>query len=99
LLRLSPLVPFNLLNYALGLSPVRLRDYVLASWLGMMPGTLLYVYLGTLAGELGTGPRERTVFEWIFLGLGLLATLAVTLLSARIARRALAQAQGGAHGL
>src|SRR5207245_7459752 len=60
LLRLSPLVPFNFLNFALGLSRVRLRDYVLASAIGMLPGTFLYVYLGSLitsAAELARGHR------------------------------------------
>jgi uncharacterized membrane protein YdjX (TVP38/TMEM64 family) len=91
LLRLSPIIPFNLLNFALGLSPIRLRDYVLASWLGMMPGTLLYVYLGSLASTLGTGPRQRSPLEWSFLGLGLLATIAVSWLGARLAKQALAR--------
>ena len=47
LLRLSPIFPFTLLNYALGLTRVRLRDYILGSFLGMLPGTFLYVYLGS----------------------------------------------------
>ncbi len=51
LLRLSPLFPFVFLNYALGLTRVRFRDYVVASWIGMMPGTVLYVYLGSVLGE------------------------------------------------
>ena len=55
LLRLSPVVPFNVLNYAFGVTRVSLRDYVLASWIGMMPGTLMYVYLGSIAGR----PRRR----------------------------------------
>ena len=54
LTRLSPIFPFNLLNYALGLTGVSLRTYVLASWVGMMPGTLLYVYLGSIAKDLGS---------------------------------------------
>ncbi|MHA1158787.1 MAG: TVP38/TMEM64 family protein, partial [Alphaproteobacteria bacterium] len=49
LTRLSPLFPFTLLNYAFGLTQVKLRDFVLASWIGMMPGTVMYVYLGSLA--------------------------------------------------
>ncbi|MBI3303575.1 MAG: TVP38/TMEM64 family protein, partial [Deltaproteobacteria bacterium] len=49
LLRLSPVFPFNLLNYALGLTNVRFIDYLAAS-AGMLPGTLLYVYYGKLAG-------------------------------------------------
>ena len=63
LTRFSPLFPFNLLNYAFGLTNVGVRDYVLASWAGTLPGTILYVYLGSLAGDLtrvATGERERT---------------------------------------
>jgi uncharacterized membrane protein YdjX (TVP38/TMEM64 family) len=92
LLRLSPLFPFNLLNYGLGLTPVRLREYVLASWIGMMPGTLLYVWLGALAGDvtqLASGSRPRSPWEWAFYGLGLLATLGVTVYITRLARTAL----------
>lgn len=47
LLRLSPIFPFNFLNYALGLTPIRFREYLFASWIGMLPATVLYVYLGT----------------------------------------------------
>jgi uncharacterized membrane protein YdjX (TVP38/TMEM64 family) len=49
LLRLSPLIPFNLSNYFYGLTAVKFRPYVLASWIGMLPGTLLYVYLGVVS--------------------------------------------------
>ena len=93
LLRLSPLFPFNLLNYALGLTRVRLRDFVLASIPGMFPGTLLYVYLGSLVtsvSQLTSGQRPDSG-PWgrvLFWG-GLVATVAVTLLMTRIARRAL----------
>jgi uncharacterized membrane protein YdjX (TVP38/TMEM64 family) len=92
LLRLSPVFPFSLLNYALGLTAVRFRDYMIAS-AGMLPGTLLYVYYGKVAGDLAklaTGvPQERGVAEWSMLILGLLATLAVTVVVTRIARSAL----------
>lgn len=92
LLRLSPVVPFGLLNYGLGVTRVRLGDFVLASWLGMMPGTLLYVWLGALAGDaakMAHGQRQRTSVEWAFYGVGLLATLAVTAYVTRVAKRAL----------
>jgi len=70
-----------LLNYAFGLTRVSLRDYFFASWLGMLPGTVMYVYVGSLAGDLATlgqGPRTRTPAEWGLYGVGLLATVAVT---------------------
>jgi uncharacterized membrane protein YdjX (TVP38/TMEM64 family) len=92
LTRLSPIFPFNLLNYAFGVTRVRLRDYVVASWIGMMPGTLMYVYLGSLAGSLvtlGAGQRVRTPAEWALYVVGLLATAAVTVVVTRIARAAL----------
>lgn len=94
LTRLSPMLPFNLLNYAFGLTQVSLRDYVLASWIGMLPGTILYVYIGSLAGslaELAASGRTRTPIEWALYGVGLLATLAVTVYVTRIARRALSR--------
>lgn len=92
LTRLSPAFPFNLLNYAYGVTRVSLRHYVLASWIGMMPGTLMYVYLGSLAGDLataGTGHSVRTPAEWALYGVGLLATVGVTVYVTRIARAAL----------
>ncbi len=90
LTRLSPVFPFTLLNYAYGLTRVSLGGYMLASWVGMMPGTVLYVYLGSLAraGAVGSG---RTAAEWVLWGGGLLATLTVTVLITRMARRALAK--------
>ncbi len=95
LLRLSPVFPFNLLNYALGLTRVGLADYLIAS-LGMLPGTVLYVYTGKVIGDVaavaGGVEIERGLGDWIVLGVGLLATLVVTLYVTRIARRALDEA-------
>jgi uncharacterized membrane protein YdjX (TVP38/TMEM64 family) len=93
LLRLSPIVPFNLSNYFYGLTAVKFWPYVLASWLGMMPGTLAYVYFGTLgkaAAESATGTGEgRSPLEWTLLAVGLAATLAVTIWVSKIARKAI----------
>lgn len=92
LLRLTPVVPYSLLNYSLGLTGVRFRDFVLAS-VGMLPGTLLYVYYGKVAGDLaalaGGQPVPRDAAYWATIGVGLAATIAVTVLVTRIARRAL----------
>jgi uncharacterized membrane protein YdjX (TVP38/TMEM64 family) len=93
LTRLSPVFPFNLLNYAFGLTSVRLKHYFFASWAGMIPGTIMYVYLGSLAGSLaalGGGERQRSTGEWVLYGIGLLATIAVTVFVTRLARKALA---------
>ena len=91
LVRLSPVFPFGLLNYAFGVTRVKFTHYLLASWIGMMPGTVLYVYLGTLARAATARDQPRTVWEWAALLLGLLATLAVVLYVGRIAKRAMAQ--------
>ncbi|MBX7165453.1 MAG: TVP38/TMEM64 family protein [Pirellulales bacterium] len=94
LTRLSPVFPFNVLNYALGLTRVRLRDYVLASWIGMLPGTLMYVYLGSAArsfAELLQGHRPRSTAEYLLFVLGLIVTVLLTVVVTRIARKALAQ--------
>ncbi len=87
LTRLSPVIPFAPLNYALGLTRVPWHVYVIGSWLGMLPGTVLYVYLGSLA-HAGGGPGRRPI-QWLGYGVGLMATLAVTWVLARLARRAL----------
>lgn len=94
LLRLSPVFPFNLLNYALGLTKVRLLDYVVAC-VGMLPGTFLYVYLGSAIGSIAAiaaGERgEADTAKLTLLIVGLAATAVVTVLVTRIARRALAR--------
>jgi uncharacterized membrane protein YdjX (TVP38/TMEM64 family) len=92
LTRLSPIFPFNLLNYAYGLTRVSLRDYFFASWIGMMPGGVMYVYIGSLAGKIariGGEERSRTPAEWGLYIVGLIATAAVTVYITRIARAAL----------
>lgn len=89
LTRLSPAFPFFLLNYAYGVTAVRPREYVLGSWLGMMPATIAYVYAGSLAASVTqalSGQAELGVTSWVLLGLGLVATIAVTVLVTRIAR-------------
>lgn len=89
--RLSPVIPFNLLNYALGITGVSLKDYVLGS-VGMIPGTVLYVYLGSIAGSLanlGTAQPTDSKLQWIVRIVGLIATIAVTVYISRIARQAI----------
>lgn len=106
LTRLSPVFPFTLLNYAFGLTKVRFRDYLLASWVGMLPGTVLYVYLGSTARELtdlAAGNVERPLAQKVFFWLGLAVTVVVTVLVTRVARAALrravpaAEPQGATH--
>jgi uncharacterized membrane protein YdjX (TVP38/TMEM64 family) len=95
LLRLSPAIPFNVLNYALGLTRIRFVDSLWAAF-GMLPGTLLYVYLGSVAGDVASAAAGggATLQENLVKGIGLLATIAVTVYVTRIARRALREAAG-----
>jgi uncharacterized membrane protein YdjX (TVP38/TMEM64 family) len=97
LLRLSPVFPYNVMNYLLGLTSVRFWPYTFASWLGMLPATLLYVYLGH-AGRAGleaarSGADADQMLRFIYLGAGILATLTVTIYVTRLARRELKRAQ------
>lgn len=92
LTRLSPAFPFNVLNYLFSVTKVRTRDYFLASWIGMIPGTLMYVYFGTAIknlADLAAGRFEGGNSQKMFLGIGLLATVAVTVYITRLARAAM----------
>jgi uncharacterized membrane protein YdjX (TVP38/TMEM64 family) len=90
LLRLSPLIPFNFSNYFYGITSVSLGAYIAISAIGMLPGTLLYAYLGAI-GKAGvtSGASTRGNWQYLFLGTGLIATIAVTILVSRIAKNAL----------
>lgn len=93
LLRLSPVVPFNLQNYFYGLTRIGFWPCTLASWIAMLPGTFLYVYLGHV-GRLGLqvaagSGQSRSPAQWAMLAVGLLATIAVTIYVTRLARSAM----------
>ena len=95
LTRLCPLFPFNLLNYAFGVMQVSLKDYILGS-LGMIPGTVMYVYLGALAGDIaliGTAEQptnwETELIKWSMHGIGLLSTVGISIYLAKVAKKIL----------
>ncbi len=100
LTRLSPIFPFTLLNYAFGVTQVSLKDYILGS-VGMVPGTILYVYLGSLAGDLTSISAQQSLnaeaqtAQWVIRIIGLVSTIAVTIYITRIAKKALAQSVSG----
>ncbi|KAI8471588.1 MAG: snare associated Golgi protein-domain-containing protein [Monoraphidium minutum] len=102
LLRLSPLFPFNLLNYFLGVTQISLLPYVAASWLGMLPGTFAYVFLGSAgkeAGEAAAGGGAGGA-KWALYVVGAVATVLVTRVVSQAAARALQEsgAEGGGGG-
>ena len=94
LTRLSPVFPFVLLNYFLGLTAVRTRAYVVANLIGMLPATFLFVYIGAaardaIAGQMGAVDFYQQILKYV----GLLATIAVVVIVTRIARKALREAE------
>jgi uncharacterized membrane protein YdjX (TVP38/TMEM64 family) len=94
LLRLSPVIPFNLSNYFYGLTSVKFWPYVLASWIAMMPGTFLYVYIGTAGKAVVSAAAGGEAINhgwqyWAFMSVGLAATIIVTIWMTKIARDAL----------
>lgn len=97
LTRLSPIFPFNLLNYAFGITGVSLKDFFIGS-LGMIPGTIMYVYIGSLAGNLariGTEAQPTNpTLQWGIRIVGFIATVAVTVFVTRVAQKALDEAVG-----
>lgn len=92
LTRLSPVFPFNILNYGLGVTGVSLKDYFLGS-VGMIPGTIMYVYIGSLAGSIatigGADQPSNPAITWAIRIIGFIATVAVTVYVTRVARKAL----------
>jgi uncharacterized membrane protein YdjX (TVP38/TMEM64 family) len=97
LLRLQPVLPFNILNYALGLTSIRLRDYMLASWIGMFPATVLYVYLGSVMDDISDllrgRPNSGVAGRFLLWG-GLAAIVVLVWWLGRIAKKALRDEMG-----
>jgi uncharacterized membrane protein YdjX (TVP38/TMEM64 family) len=95
LTRLSPVFPFNLLNYFFGVTQVSLKDYILGS-LGMIPATVMYVYIGSLASDFAdmsdrSATAETRTIQWTIRIIGLIATIAVTIYMTRLAKKAMNQ--------
>ena len=86
LLRLSPLVPFSLQNYFFGITRIPFRHYVLATFVGIAPGTAVLVWLGIVGRAAATDGTEVGLLRWTLFGLGLLATVGVTVLIGRRTR-------------
>lgn len=91
LVRLSPLIPFNLQNYFFGTTKIGLLPYAAATGVGIIPGAAVYVYLGTIGAASG---GEGGALKWTLLGAGLVATIVVTWFVSKRAQAKLAE-----HGL
>ena len=90
LLRLSPALPFSLQNWFLGLMPVGFWPAQIATLFGIMPGTLLYIWVASLGGEAAAGgAADASLLRYAVLGIGLLATLVVTIVVTRKAQQKL----------
>lgn len=95
LLRLVPLLPFNMLNYLLSVTPVSIGEYILASWIGMMPITFAFVYVGTTIKDLSDvthGWNEISTARWILLTIGSVASVVLMVLVTKVARKSLNKA-------
>ncbi|KAL6548421.1 hypothetical protein OROGR_008842 [Orobanche gracilis] len=95
LLRLVPLLPFNMLNYLLSVTPVPLSQYMLASWLGMMPITFALVYVGTTLKDLSDvthGWHDFSKTRWAFIIMGLVVSVMLLFCVTRVAKAALEKA-------
>ncbi|XP_010255885.1 PREDICTED: uncharacterized protein LOC104596428 [Nelumbo nucifera] len=95
LLRLVPLLPFNMLNYLLSVTPVSIWEYMLASWLGMMPITLALVYVGTTLKDLSDvthGWDEVSTTHWVVIALGLVISVVLMVAVTKVAKASLDKA-------
>ena len=98
LLHLSPIIPFNLLNYALGTSKISVKNFVFATAIGILPGVILYTFLGSTISDVtmvmaGMSDGADKKLQWLVSAIGILATLGLTVYSAQIARRQLEKSQ------
>lgn len=101
LTRLSPIFPFNLQNFVYGVTGVTFRDYFWATWIGMIPGTLMFVYFGSAmmsVAEVLSGKTAATETQQALKIAGLAATVAATVVVTRVATRALKDAVGNGNG-
>jgi uncharacterized membrane protein YdjX (TVP38/TMEM64 family) len=94
LTRLSPIFPFNLLNYLFGISQISLKDYMIGS-LGIIPGTFMYVYFGSLATDLASidmslpTTKETEILRWLMRLIGFIATISLTIYLTHFAKQTL----------
>ncbi len=88
LARLTPITPFAFENYAFGVTAVRFWPFLLGSALGIVPGTIMNVWIGVIGRTAATG--EASLANWLLLGIGFAATVILTVWMTRKAKRKLA---------
>ena len=93
LTRLAPAFPFTVLNYLYSLTNVKWITYALSSIIAMLPGTVMYVYLGTI-GRFAAEGAAKTTGEKVLFGVGLAATVFVTILVTKKAKEILKKKTG-----
>ncbi|XP_031500641.1 uncharacterized protein LOC116264509 [Nymphaea colorata] len=95
LLRLAPLLPFNMLNYLLSMTPVSTGEYMMASWLGMMPITLALVYVGTTLKDLSDTTHnwnQISTMRWVILASGIVLSVVLMVCVTKVAKCSLEKA-------
>ncbi|MGI8548042.1 MAG: TVP38/TMEM64 family protein [Gemmatimonadaceae bacterium] len=99
LVRLSPILPYTVLNYALGTTRISTRDYVIGT-IAILPGTLVYTYYGTVVANLTglTSGMHRGIALYLLVAAGVVATVAVIVIITRIAKRELGAMRGEMRG-
>jgi hypothetical protein len=88
--RMSPIIPHSLVSYAAGLIRISFWRFTFASFIGFLPQSAAYTYVGAVVGKAlrtSAGVTPHDPVTWIFYGLGLVATLIVTAITTRIARQ------------
>jgi uncharacterized membrane protein YdjX (TVP38/TMEM64 family) len=88
LVRLAAVFPFTIVNYAFGLTGIRFVPYVAATAIGILPGTIAFVYIGAAAASVATRNRTKLTFTIV----GLVIAIAVSFFVARVAHNAIKRA-------
>lgn len=90
--RISPVVPHSIVSYASGLTNLSFVRYTFATFVGFLPISAAYSYAGAILGKVArtsAGVSEHDPVQWMFYGIGVIATVVVTVWSTRAATRAL----------
>jgi len=89
--RISPILPHSVVSYACGLTKISFTRFSIASWIGFVPISAAYAYAGALVGKVARAKAglHHGTESWVFYGIGLVVTVVVTVMSTRLAARAI----------